>query len=113
MRRNLLRTAEIAREVAAALEAGDLAAVGAAMNEQWALKAERTPDAITDRIAELREVAVGRGRAGGAVLGGAGGGGFLLVHSDDPEATRAAMETADAPELRFAIEQRGCTAGPA
>jgi D-glycero-alpha-D-manno-heptose-7-phosphate kinase len=113
MRRNLLRTAEIAREVAAALEAGDLTAVGAAMDEQWALKAERTPDAITDRIAELREVAVGRGRAGGAVLGGAGGGGFLLVHSDDPEATRAAMEAVGAPELRFAIEQRGCTAGPA
>ena len=53
------------------------------------------------------------GRAGGAVLGGAGGGGFLLVYSDDSEATRAAMDAAGAPELRFAVEQRGCTAGPA
>lgn len=113
MRRNLERTAAIAREVAVALEAGDLAAVGGLMEEQWALKAERTPDAITERIAELRELAVGPGRAGGAVLGGAGGGGFLLVYSEDPEATRAALEPAGAPELRFAIEQRGCTAGPA
>jgi len=113
MRRNLERTAEIARQVAAALEAGDVATVGGLMDEQWALKVERTPDAITDRIAELHGVAVGPGQAGGAVLGGAGGGGFLLVYSEDSEATRAAMDTAGAPELRFAVEQRGCTAGPA
>jgi D-glycero-alpha-D-manno-heptose-7-phosphate kinase len=113
MRRNLGRTAAIARAVAAALEAGDLTTVGGLMDEQWALKLERTPDAITDRIAELHATAVDRGRAGGAVLGGAGGGGFLLVYSEDPEATRAAMEAAGAPELRFAVEQRGCTAGPA
>ena len=113
MRRNLGRTAEIAREVATALEAGDVATVGGLMDEQWALKLERTPDAITERIAELHGVAIGPGGAGGAVLGGAGGGGFLLVYSDDPEATRAAMDFAGAPELRFAVEQRGCTAGPA
>ena len=113
MRRNLERTAEIARQVAAALEAGDVATVGGLMDEQWALKVARTPDAITERIAELHGVAVGPGRAGGAVLGGAGGGGFLLVHTEDPEATRAAMADISAPELRFAVEQRGCTAGPA
>jgi D-glycero-alpha-D-manno-heptose-7-phosphate kinase len=113
MRRNLDRTAAIAHDVAAALETGDLATVGGLMDEQWALKLERTPAAITERIAELHAVATGPGRATGAVLGGAGGGGFLLVHSDDAEATRAAMEAAEAPELRFAIELRGCGAGPA
>jgi D-glycero-alpha-D-manno-heptose-7-phosphate kinase len=113
MRRNLERTAEIARAVAAALEAGDLETVGGLMDEQWALKRERTPAAITDRIAELHAAALGPGRAGGAVLGGAGGGGFLLVYSEDQEATRAALAAVGAPELRFAIEQRGCSAGPA
>ena len=113
MRHNLERTAAIARGVAAALEAGDLAAVGGLMDEQWALKLERTPAAITERIAELHALATGPGGADGAVLGGAGGGGFLLVHSRDPEATRAAMSAAGAPELRFAVEQRGCSAGPA
>jgi D-glycero-alpha-D-manno-heptose-7-phosphate kinase len=113
MQRNLARTAAIAREVADLLEAGDLAAVGDLMNEQWELKVERTPDAITERIAELHALAIGAGGARGAVLGGAGGGGFLLVHSDDPEATRSALATAGAPELRFDVEQRGCTAGPA
>jgi D-glycero-alpha-D-manno-heptose-7-phosphate kinase len=110
--RNLIRTAEIAREAARALEAGDLAAIGESMEEQWALKRERTPDAITERIAELRAVARDAG-ASGAVLAGAGGGGFLLVLSEDPGATRSAMDAAGAPELRFAIEPRGCTAGPA
>ncbi len=113
MTRNLERTAEIAREVATALEADELATVGELMNEQWALKLARAPDAITERIAELRTVAVREGHAHGAVLGGAGGGGFLLVYSEDPEATRAAMAAVDAPELRFAVEARGCTAGPA
>jgi D-glycero-alpha-D-manno-heptose-7-phosphate kinase len=113
MTRNLERTAELARDVATALETGDLAAVGGLMEEQWALKLERAPAAVTDRIAELHDVALGVGRAGGAVLGGAGGGGVLLVYSEDPEATRAAMAGVGAPELRFAVEQRGCTAGPA
>ena len=113
MTRNLDRTAELARTVAAALEAGDLAAVGASMADQWALKRERTPAAITERIAELHAAATGPGRATGAVLAGAGGGGFLLAHSDDPDATRAALARVGAPELRFAIEPRGCSAGPA
>jgi D-glycero-alpha-D-manno-heptose-7-phosphate kinase len=112
MTRNLVRTGEVAREVVTALEDDDLARVGDLMEEQWALKLERTPEAINERIAELRTVAL-EGAAGGAVLAGAGGGGFLLVYSEDPEATRAAMSAAGAPELRFSIEPRGCTAGPA
>jgi len=113
MARNLRRTGDLAREVAAALEAGDLDGVGASMAEQWALKRARTPAAVTDRIAELHAAAIGPGRATGAVLAGAGGGGFLLAHSVDPDATRAALAAVGAPELRFAIEPRGCSAGPA
>ncbi|MEX2413146.1 MAG: hypothetical protein WD399_05775 [Thermoleophilaceae bacterium] len=112
MTRNLLRTADLARESAAALEAGDLPALGELMDEQWQLKRERTPEAITKRIDALRTAAVDAG-ATGAVLAGAGGGGFLLVYSDEPDATRAAMRRIDAPELPFAVEPRGCTAGPA
>lgn len=110
--RNLIRTAELAGQAVTALEAGDVDAVGELMGEQWELKLERTPDAITERVAELHEVALQAG-ATGAVLAGAGGGGFLLVVTPDPAATRAAMAAAGAPELGFAIEQRGCTAGPA
>jgi D-glycero-alpha-D-manno-heptose-7-phosphate kinase len=110
--RNLNRTAAIAREVVGALEDGDVDAVGDLMAEQWELKVTRTPDAITERIAELHTAVLAAG-ARGAVLAGAGGGGFLLVMTDDPHATRAAMKRIGAAELPFAIEQRGCTAGPA
>jgi D-glycero-alpha-D-manno-heptose-7-phosphate kinase len=110
--RNLLRTAEIARDAVAALEDGDFAALGELMSEQWDLKVARTPDAVTDRIAELHRAAV-RGGTRGAVLAGAGGGGFLLVLTDDPQATRDAMKAIGAPELPFAVEMRGCSAGPA
>jgi D-glycero-alpha-D-manno-heptose-7-phosphate kinase len=110
--RNLLRTAEIAREAVGALEDGDVDRIGDLMAEQWELKLERTPDAVTERIAALHAAAMAGG-ARGAVLAGAGGGGFLLVVSDDPEATRSAMRAIEAPELSFSIETRGCAAGPA
>ena len=41
---------------------------------------------------------------------GAGGGGFLLVYTSDPDRTRAAMADAGAPELRFGLDDRGCVA---
>jgi galactokinase/mevalonate kinase-like predicted kinase len=56
---------------------------------------------------ELRDLA--RRSAGAGVLSlGAGGGGFLLVLSDDPQRTRDAMDEAGAPELRFGLDGTGC-----
>lgn len=112
MARNLSRTGQLAREVVAALEAGDVGGLGALMEEQWALKLERTPGAVTPRIAQLHDAALAAG-ASAAVLAGAGGGGFLLACCDDPDRTRAAMRAIGSPELPFAVEPRGCSAGPA
>ena len=39
---------------------------------------------------------------------GAGGGGFLLVLTDDPARLRTAMQEAGAPELPFGIDTEGC-----
>lgn len=110
--RNLIRTGELAREAAAAWRAGDLRRIGELMEEQWELKRERLPEAITERGEQLHRTAREAG-ATGAVLAGAGGGGFLLVYSEDPERLRAAMAEAQALELPFEIEPRGCGAGPA
>jgi D-glycero-alpha-D-manno-heptose-7-phosphate kinase len=106
---NLDRTKEIAREVCAALEAGELARCGGLMDEQWEIKRRRAPGAVTDRIEELRVEAKGAGAAGVSLMG-AGGGGFLLAYAPDPEPVRAALERAGAPELTFAIDREGCTA---
>ena len=101
------RAKELALETRAALEADDLGRCADLMNEQWEAKRGRSPEAVTDRIDELRRAALGAG-ARAVMLMGAGGGGFLLVYAEEPDAVRAAL---DAPELEFDLDERGC-AGP-
>jgi D-glycero-alpha-D-manno-heptose-7-phosphate kinase len=105
--RTLHRAKDVAREMAAALEEGELGRCAELMNEQWEIKRARAAGSITERLDELREVALGAG-ARGAVLIGAGGGGFLLAYGEDPERTRAALEAEGAPELPFSLDNRGC-----
>ena len=93
----------------AALEAGDVGGCGELMNEQWEVKRARAPGMVTERIEELRDLAL-RSGAAGVTLMGAGGGGFLLAYAPDPEPLRAAMEGGGAPELTFGIDPEGCSA---
>jgi D-glycero-alpha-D-manno-heptose-7-phosphate kinase len=109
MATNLDRTREIALEVCSALEAGDLSRCGELMNEQWEVKRARAPGMVTERIEELRDLALRYG-AEGVTLMGAGGGGFLLAYVPDPERVRAALEEAGSPELAFAIDAEGSAA---
>jgi D-glycero-alpha-D-manno-heptose-7-phosphate kinase len=103
----LERIHRLALETCAALEAGDLARCAELMNESWEAKRERAPGTVTPEMDELRELA--RRSAGAGVLSlGAGGGGFLLVLSDEPEQTRRAMAEAGAPELTFGLDAGGC-----
>ncbi len=44
----------------------------------------------------------------GAMLVGAGGGGYLLVCAADPAPVRAALTDAGAPELTFGLDEHGC-----
>jgi D-glycero-alpha-D-manno-heptose-7-phosphate kinase len=103
------RTKELAVQVSAALEGGDLGRCAELMNEQWLVKRERGPGTVTERIDELRELALGAGAAGVSLMG-AGGGGFLLVYAEDPGPVRATLEAADAPELPFELTPDGCEA---
>lgn len=105
--RDLKRTEELARQSCAALESGDLDGCAALMDEQWEIKRARGPGAVPNAIEDLRALAR-RSGALGVMLMGAGGGGFLLVCTSDPEATRRAMAEAGAPELRFGLDDEGC-----
>lgn len=96
----------IAREMCEALEAADLARVAELMNAHWEHKSERSPGTHTDRVSELRGRALSAGGLGAGLMG-AGGGGFLLVYSEDPERTRRAMRDAEAPELEFDLAEQG------
>jgi D-glycero-alpha-D-manno-heptose-7-phosphate kinase len=108
MAANLTRTQELARGVCEALEAGDLDRCGALMNEGWEVKASRAPGVVTERMLELRDLALAAGAAGVSLMG-AGGAGFLLVYAPDPDRVRPALAGAQAPELPFAIDDEGCT----
>jgi len=109
VRDNLLRTASLARETCAALEAGDLAACGELMNRSWENKRARSAAMVPAPLADLRDLALRRGGSG-AMLMGAGGGGFLLVLAEEPTRLREAMDEAGAPELPFGIDTEGCVA---
>lgn len=106
MEATLGRIGEIAGEMCAALEGGDLGAVAELMNEHWERKSERSPGTHTERVSELRERALSGGALGAGLMG-AGGGGFLLVYTEDPERTRAALEPAAAAELTFDLSEQG------
>jgi D-glycero-alpha-D-manno-heptose-7-phosphate kinase len=107
VRQALDRLRELAYETCAALEAGDLDHCGDLMNEHWEAKRLRAPGTVTDDMDDLRARAL-RAGAGGVVSLGAGGGGFVLVYTTDPDRTRAEMEAAGAPELRFGLDDDGC-----
>jgi D-glycero-alpha-D-manno-heptose-7-phosphate kinase len=101
----LHRLKQLAGESCAALEAGDLDALAELMQEHWEAKRRRSPGTVTPEMDALRERALTAG-ARGVISLGAGGGGFLLVYTPDPERTRAAL---DAPELAFGLDDEGAT----
>jgi D-glycero-alpha-D-manno-heptose-7-phosphate kinase len=101
------RLKELAYETCQALEAGDLARCAALMDESWEAKRGRAPGTVTPEMDELRDLARASGASGVLSLG-AGGGGFLLVYSTEPDRTRRAMEEARAPELPFGLDEVGC-----
>ena len=77
------------------------------MNEQWEAKRHRAPGTVIEEMDALRERALAAG-ALGAVSLGAGGGGFVLVYTPDPERTRP--RSGDVRELRFGTDPHGCVA---
>ena len=102
----LHRLKQLAGETCAALEAGALDRLAELMHEHWEAKRRRAPGTVTPEMDELRERALAAG-ARGVISLGAGGGGFLLVYSPEPERTRAAL---DATELAFGLDEVGATA---
>ena len=105
----LHRLKELATATCQALEADDLERVGELMNEHWQAKRQRAPGTVTAGMDALRQHAL-RAGARGVISLGAGGGGFLLVYTPDPERTRAALEEDGVPELTFGLDGAGCTA---
>jgi D-glycero-alpha-D-manno-heptose-7-phosphate kinase len=103
---NLDRTKALGHESRRLLETGDLVTYAELMDEHWANKRLRSQGMSSGRIDRLYRLARSHGAVGGKLVG-AGGGGFLLVYSEDVGRTRSAMADAGAPEVRFGFDFQG------
>jgi D-glycero-alpha-D-manno-heptose-7-phosphate kinase len=92
----LNRTMLCAREMAKALQDGDLSWFGSLLHDAWEYKKETSPGCSTPRADELYELGRKHGAIGGKLCG-AGGGGYLLlcVPPEYQTRTKAAMLLAD------------------
>src|SRR6202012_1400932 len=95
------------REIRSVLEAGAVIEFGKLMHEHWLRKRGRSRGMTNDRGDGLYEVARKRGGAIGGKLVGAGGSGFLLLHTQDRNRLRSAMTAAGASEMEFNFDFDG------
>jgi D-glycero-alpha-D-manno-heptose-7-phosphate kinase len=107
---NLHRTKELGHRSRELLERGDLDGYAELMHEHWQHKRRRSPGMTGERVDRLYALAREHGTLGGKLVG-AGGGGFLLLYTERPEDTRAAMAAEQASELAFDFEFGGAYAG--
>lgn len=106
---NLHRTKELGMASAGLLADGDIEGWARLTHEHWLNKRERSPGMSSRYIDDLYTLARRSGAIGGKLIG-AGGGGYLLVYTGQPDNTRKAMRAAGAQELRFDFQPQGCTA---
>ncbi|MBT4489635.1 MAG: galactokinase [Rhodospirillaceae bacterium] len=89
-----------------AFESGELHEIGAIMHEHWQHKKKRSKAMSSPQIDEWYKFALENGAIGGKVIG-AGGGGFLMLYSEDTDRLRAAMAGAGVREVVFRLEAEG------
>lgn len=80
--KNLLAMCNLARDMKASLEAGELNNFGKILNEGWVRKKELASGVSNPQINKLYDIAMINGAEGGKLLG-AGGGGFLLFYCEE------------------------------
>jgi D-glycero-alpha-D-manno-heptose-7-phosphate kinase len=89
-----------------ALAGGDLRGFAELMNVHWEHKKKRSPGMTQGRIDEWYDLARKNGALGGKLIG-AGGGGFLMLYSEDQARLREAMRKAGLTEVRFRFDFEG------
>ena len=89
-----------------ALEGGDLRGFAELMNVHWEHKRKRSPGMSQGKIDEWYDLARKNGALGGKLIG-AGGGGFLMLYSEDQARLRETMRKAGLTEVRFRFDFEG------
>ena len=97
----------LGREIKSVLESGDIYGFGELMHRHWLSKRGRSKGMSSDRIDKLYDLARDKGGATGGKLVGAGGNGFLLLHTNDRRRTRSVMTEAGLQEMDFRFDFDG------
>lgn len=102
----LQRMADLAREMAVTLRAGDVASLAALVDEHWRHQRSLHPAITTERIDALIARAFTAGATGAKALGASGGGCVLIIAPRDPERVAAAIADLCTP-LPYSIDRSG------
>ena len=105
---NLHRVKELGIESRAALETGDLRRFAELMHVHWEHKKRRSPGMSNTEINEHYELARRNGALGGKLIG-AGGGGFLMLYTEDKTRLRRVLREAGLREVRVRFDFQGTT----
>jgi D-glycero-alpha-D-manno-heptose-7-phosphate kinase len=103
----LARMKSLARDMAAALRAGDVDALGRLVGEHWVHQRSLHPTITTARIDAIMDVAARHGGMGGKALGASGGGCVLVFAAEDRADDLAAALEPLGERLRYDIDERG------
>lgn len=106
MLENLHLTKQLGHESRDALLAGDLCRFAELMHVHWEHKKKRSPGMSNGFIDEMYASARAHGALGGKLIG-AGGGGFLLLYSENKTRLRSAMRNAGLREVRLQFDFSG------
>jgi D-glycero-alpha-D-manno-heptose-7-phosphate kinase len=106
MLENLHLTKQLGHESRDALLAGDLRKFAELMHVHWEHKKKRSPGMSSGLIDEMYNLARANGALGGKLIG-AGGGGFLMLYTEDRTRLRSAMRGAGLREVRLRFDFSG------
>ena len=105
---NLHFTKQLGLESRDALVKGDLRKFSDLMATHWEHKKQRSPGMSSGPIDQLYELACKNGALSGKIVG-AGGGGFLLLYTEQKTRVREAMRGAGLREVRLQFDFGGTT----
>lgn len=103
---NLHLTKQLGHESRDALLAGDLRKFAELMHVHWEHKKKRSPGMSSGFIDKMYDLARAHGALGGKLIG-AGGGGFLMLYTEDKTRLRSAMRGAGLREVRLQFDFSG------
>ncbi|HZW80273.1 MAG TPA: hypothetical protein VFF50_07370 [Candidatus Deferrimicrobiaceae bacterium] len=106
MLENLHLTKRLGHESRDALVNGNLRKFAELMHIHWEHKKKRSPGMSSSFIDEMYELARAHGALGGKLIG-AGGGGFLMLYTENKTRLRSAMRNAGLREVRMQFDFSG------